>query len=95
MRRFKMNIGKQDLVSIAPVCARQPAFLSTPISDVHQQAELAKMIEDVTGASDKARSSVEEKSTVVSKERKPELKGCCAALALRLLTHGDTIIQRT
>ncbi len=44
-----------------------------PIADVHEQAELAKMIEDVTGASDNARSSVEEKSAIVSEERKPEL----------------------
>ena len=73
-----------------------------PISDVHEQAELAKMIEEITGAGDKVRSSsqvkvrssVEEKGAIVSEERKPELKGCCAALALRLLTHGDTIHTR-
>ena len=65
-----------------------------PIADVHEQAELAKMIEEITGAGDKVRSSVEEKSTIVSEERKPELKGCCTTLALRLLTHGDTIRTR-
>ena len=53
-----------------------------PIADVHEQAELAKMIEEITGAGDKVRSSVEEKSTIVSEERKPELKGCCTTLAL-------------
>ncbi len=47
------------------------------MSDVHEQAELAKMIEEVPGANHKVRSSVEEKSTIVSEERKPELKGCC------------------
>jgi hypothetical protein len=36
---------------------------NAPISDVHEQAELAKMIEEVTGASDKVRSSVEEKGS--------------------------------
>ena len=51
------------------------------------------MIEEITGAGDKVRSSVEEKSTIVSKERKPDT-GCCAALALRLLTHDGTIRTR-
>ena len=60
-----------------------------PVANVHEQAELAKMIEEVTSTSEKVRSSVEEKSAIVSEERKPELKGCCTTLALRLLKSSQ------
>ncbi len=59
-----------------------------------EQAELGEMIEEIAGASDKVRSSVKEKSAVVSEKRKPELKGCCATLALRLFAHGSTLRTR-
>ncbi len=58
-------------------------MMANGVRDVHEQTGLAKTIEDITGASDKVRSSVEEKSAIVSEERKPELKDCCA-------THSTT-----
>ncbi len=80
----------------------------SPISDVHEQLAIAKMIEEVTSASEKAISSVAAKSIFFNEENArtqgllrlacaslaPRLRLACASLAPRLRSGFSPVLPQ-